>query len=115
MNMRKAPSSWIVTHIGCGRLSVRTLRFLLPLLLFAAALALRNPLPPIAPEAEQEIVRLVNRERQSRGLATLVVDERLLQAARKHSRAWPPPAWSSINCPGEAQALAPPRRDRAAL
>jgi hypothetical protein len=39
-----------------------------------------------APDAEQEIVRLVNGERQSRGLATLVIDERLLQAARKHSQ-----------------------------
>jgi Cysteine-rich secretory protein family len=34
---------------------------------------------------EQEIVRLVNSERQSLGLATLVVDERLQEAARKHS------------------------------
>jgi hypothetical protein len=34
---------------------------------------------------EQEIVRLLNRERQSRGIATLVVDERLQDAARKHS------------------------------
>jgi hypothetical protein len=40
----------------------------------------------IVPEDEQEIVRLVNQERQSRGLATLVTDERLQQAARKHSR-----------------------------
>lgn len=39
-----------------------------------------------SPDAEQEIVRLVNQERQSRGLATLIVDERLLQAARKHSQ-----------------------------
>lgn len=39
-----------------------------------------------APDAEQEIVRLVNHERQSRGLSALVVDERLLQAARKHSK-----------------------------
>jgi hypothetical protein len=37
------------------------------------------------PDSEQEIVRLVNADRQSRGLATLIVDERLQQAARKHS------------------------------
>lgn len=30
-------------------------------------------------------MRLVNRERQSRGIATMVVDERLREAARKHS------------------------------
>jgi uncharacterized protein YkwD len=39
-----------------------------------------------ATNAEQEIVRLVNRERQSRGLAALVSDERLQQAARRHSQ-----------------------------
>jgi len=40
---------------------------------------------PFTPQDEQEIVRLVNAERQSRGLATLVLDERLREAARKHS------------------------------
>ncbi len=39
-----------------------------------------------ATDAEQEILRLVNRERQSRGLAPLVSDERLQQAARRHSQ-----------------------------
>jgi uncharacterized protein YkwD len=39
-----------------------------------------------AVEAEQEILRLVNRERQSRGLAPLASDERLQQAARLHSQ-----------------------------
>jgi len=38
------------------------------------------------PADEQEIVRLINQERQSRGLATLVTDEHLQQAARKHSQ-----------------------------
>jgi hypothetical protein len=55
---------------------------LLPLFLTAASAQSRSA---FAPDAEQEIVRLVNIERQSRGLATLVVDERLLHAARKHS------------------------------
>lgn len=35
--------------------------------------------------AEQEILRLVNQERHSRGLSTLAADERLQRAARKHS------------------------------
>ena len=39
-----------------------------------------------APDDEQEILRLVNRERQSRGLAPLASDERLQQAARQHSQ-----------------------------
>jgi uncharacterized protein YkwD len=39
-----------------------------------------------ATDAEQEILRLVNRERQSRGLAALTSDERLQQAARRHSQ-----------------------------
>jgi hypothetical protein len=42
--------------------------------------------PGFVPDAEQEILRLVNRERQSRGLAPLASDERLQQAARQHSR-----------------------------
>jgi hypothetical protein len=39
-----------------------------------------------AADAEQEIVRLVNRERHSRGLATLATDEKLREAAREHSQ-----------------------------
>src|SRR5208282_5740895 len=38
-----------------------------------------------APDDEQEIMRLVNIERRSRGLSTLVFDEHLQKAARKHS------------------------------
>jgi uncharacterized protein YkwD len=83
MNMRKTPSSWIVTQLRRGRLFPRALCFLLLLLIPAASFAQSRA--NFAPDAEQEIVRLVNRERQSRGLATLVIDERLLQAARKHS------------------------------
>lgn len=85
MNMSKAPSSWIVPRLCCGRFSVRTLRFLLPLLLFAAV-SFAQASASYAPDAEQEMVRLVNRERQSRGLAALIVDERLVQAAREHSQ-----------------------------
>ena len=83
MNMRKTPSSWIVTHLRRGRLSPRTLCFFVLLLLAAPSFAQSRG--AFATEAEQEIVHLVNIERQSRGLATLVVDERLLHAARKHS------------------------------
>jgi len=45
-----------------------------------------QPSSDFATGAEQEILRLVNRERQSRGLAPLVSDERLQQAARRHSQ-----------------------------
>lgn len=48
--------------------------------------AQREASSSFATEAEQEILRLVNRERQSRGLAPLVSDERLQQAARLHSQ-----------------------------
>jgi hypothetical protein len=54
----------------------------LPLLVFAAPLMAQNN---YAPDDERVIVRLVNEERQSRGLPTLAVDERLQQAARLHS------------------------------
>ena len=98
--MRKAPSSWIVTQLCRGRLSARALRFLLPLLLLTAT-SFAQSAAPIAPEAEQEIVRLVNRERQSRGLATLVIDERLVQAARKHSQRMAATGILEHQCPGE--------------
>jgi uncharacterized protein YkwD len=45
-----------------------------------------QPSSAFATDAEQEILRLVNRERQSRGLAPMVSDERLQQAARLHSQ-----------------------------
>ena len=102
MIMRTAPSFWIVSHLDCGRLSVRTLCFLLPLLLFAT-LCVAQSAAAIAPDAEQEIVRLVNRERQSRGLATLVVDDRLVQAARKHSQRMAAADMVEHQCPGEPQ------------
>jgi hypothetical protein len=79
---------------------VRALRFLLPLLLLTAT-SFAQSAAPIAPEAEQEIVRLVNRERQSRGLATLVIDERLVQAARKHSQRMAATGILEHQCPGE--------------
>jgi len=59
----------------------RHLLLLLTLVLLVAAASAQSA----APEAEQEILRLVNAERQSRGLAMLVFDEHLQQAARKHS------------------------------
>ncbi len=55
----------------------------LPLLLLAATAFAQYGAS--SPQDEQEIFRLVNRERQSLGLATLVIDERLQEAARKHS------------------------------
>jgi uncharacterized protein YkwD len=79
--MRKISRSLFFTQLRRGRSSATALLFLLPLLLFTAVSFAQS----YDPNAEQEIVRLVNRERQSRGLATLVIDERLVQAARKHS------------------------------
>jgi hypothetical protein len=79
---------------------MRALRFLLPLLLFAAV-SLAQSAAAISPDAEQEIVRLVNRERQSRGLATLVIDDRLVQAARKHSQRMAAANMVEHQCPGE--------------
>jgi uncharacterized protein YkwD len=50
------------------------------------ALDLPDGLTPVAdPEAEQEMLRLVNAERTSRGLAALELDPRLLPIARQHS------------------------------
>ena len=83
MNMSMAPSSWIVTHLCRRRLPAHALRWLLPLLLLAPAAFAQYA--TFSPQDEQEIVRLVNRERRSLGLATLVIDERLQEAARKHS------------------------------
>ncbi len=59
------------------------MRWLLPLLFLAANSFAQNA--SFSSGDEQEIVRLVNSERQSLGLATLVTDERLQEAARKHS------------------------------
>jgi len=95
--MRKAPSSWIVNHLRCGCLTASVLRFLLLVLLLAATCTAQE----FSPDTEQEIVRLVNRERQSRGLATLVVDERLIQSARKHSARMASAAVIGHQLPGE--------------
>jgi len=83
MNMSKAPSSWIVTHLRRGRLRAYALRLTLAVLLLAATSFAQYA--TFSPTDEQEILRLVNRERQAVGLATLVIDERLQDAARKHS------------------------------
>jgi uncharacterized protein YkwD len=85
MNIRKAPSSWIVTQLH-GHLHRKTALRLLPLLLLVAALIAPLHAQALAPDAEQEILRLVNSERQSRGLAPLSADQRLQQAARQHSQ-----------------------------
>lgn len=85
MDIRKTPSSWIVTHLRKGTLSTRILPLLLLLLVLAKG-GFAQSAGTFVPADEQEIVRLVNQERQSRGLATLVTDERLQQAARKHSQ-----------------------------
>lgn len=62
---------------------MQALRLVLSLLLLAATAFAQYG--TFSPQDEQEIFRLVNRERQSLGLATLVIDERLQEAARKHS------------------------------
>jgi uncharacterized protein YkwD len=90
MNISKAPSSWIVTQLRGQRrgqrLAARAGRLLPLLLLVAFAQLTAQATQPLVPEAEQEILRLVNGERQSRGLAALVSDPRLQQAARQHSQ-----------------------------
>jgi uncharacterized protein YkwD len=114
MNIRKAPNFWIVTHL-CGqglhgwRVAARAGQ-LLPLLWIVAVLFPQSLFAQLFTQApvlgdrrvvrwsaqaqpsasasndEQEILRLVNSERQSRGLAPLAGDERLQQAARLHSQ-----------------------------
>lgn len=59
------------------------MRLLVPLMLVAACFA--QSAPTYDSQAEQTIFQLVNHERHSRGLSTLVFDERLQRAARKHS------------------------------
>jgi hypothetical protein len=83
IDIRKAPSSWIVTHSRQGRLLAWVWRSLTLLLLATASFA--QSATTFVPQDEQEIVRLVNNERRARGLAMLSIDERLRQAARKHS------------------------------
>lgn len=60
------------------------LRIFMPLLLVAASLAQSSA--NFNPQGEQQIFQLLNRERHSRGLSTLVFDDRLQWAARKHSQ-----------------------------
>jgi uncharacterized protein YkwD len=88
---------------------VRALRLLLPLLTLTAALCAQSPRSPIsytfAPEAEREMVRLVNRERQLHGLGTLVMDERLRVVAREHSALMATTGEVEHQLPGEAKFL----------
>jgi len=59
------------------------LRLLVPLVLVAASFAQSES--TFDSQSEQKIFQLVNQERHSRGLPTLVFDERLQLAARRHS------------------------------
>jgi hypothetical protein len=61
----------------------RVLCLLVPLLL--STLAFAESAPTFDAQGEQQIFQLVNRERHARGLSTLAYDERLQDAARKHS------------------------------
>lgn len=83
---------------------MRALRLLLPLLMLAVASSAQSS-SAFAPEAEQEIVRLVNHERQSIGLAALVIDERLQQAARQHSARMAATGEVEHQTPGELKFL----------
>jgi len=74
-----------VTRLGRVRLSARVPCVLLVVVAMAAMGAGQSRAMSAA-DAETEIVRLVNRERHARGLATLVIDEKLRLAARKHSQ-----------------------------
>jgi uncharacterized protein YkwD len=77
-SMRMAPSFWIVPQLRSPRLVL----FAMLAVLLAAAPALAAN---VSPDAEQEILRLLNRERQARHLPALVDNEALRQAARHHS------------------------------
>jgi uncharacterized protein YkwD len=46
----------------------------------------QNASKNLAPDAEQEILRMLNRERQLRGVAPLAASEPLREAARRHSQ-----------------------------
>ncbi len=88
---------------------MRAVRFLLPLLTLAAALCAQSRPSrtsyTFAPQAEQEIVRMVNRERQARGLGALVMDERLRLLARQHSALMATAGDVDHQLPGEANFL----------
>lgn len=88
---------------------MRAVRLLLLLLTLAIALcaksAPRTASYSFAPQAEQEIARLVNRERQARGLPALVMDERLRQVARRHSALMASTGEVDHQLPGEPQFL----------
>src|SRR5438876_9678197 len=61
--------------------------FLFALLVAAIATAASPPQSPAdESRVEQQLLQLVNHERESRGLPTLKLDERLTQAARAHTR-----------------------------
>ena len=85
-----SPSSWIVTQLRARNLCARThflskllVLHLLVLLLFAAAISAQAK--DFDSNDEQEILRLLNQERQSRGQPPLADSEPLQKAARRHS------------------------------
>jgi uncharacterized protein YkwD len=88
---------------------VRAVRLLLLLLTLATALCAQSAPPSasysFAPQAEQEIARLVNRERQARGLPALVMDERLRRVAREHSALMASTGEVDHQLPGEPRFL----------
>ena len=56
----------------------------------------------LSPDSEQEILRLLNHERESRGLPALIFSEPLRQAARKHSERMAAAHEIGHQLPGEA-------------
>jgi GNAT superfamily N-acetyltransferase len=91
--IKQAPSVWIVPQRRRGGLWKTLAAALVLLMLSALAMAEDGRGPDMRSldtqgydvQAEQIILRLVNQDRQSRGLGRLVMDERLQRAARKHT------------------------------
>ena len=91
-----APSFWIVTQlygqnrcVRAGKLLGRNLvsaRAIVVCALLLWLLAGATFAQAIVPDAEDEILRLLNQERQSRGLPALAASRALQQAARQHSQ-----------------------------
>ena len=102
-----APSSWIVTQLHRENRCVRADRFVprILALLAAAAFLFLLAVPALAqsraPRDEEEILRLLNQERQTRGLPALALSEPLQQAARKHSERMADARQISHQFPGE--------------
>jgi uncharacterized protein YkwD len=74
---------WAVARRCFGRTYAHVLYLLLPLLSLVTTGAAQSG-HSFSNADEQETARLINKEREQRGLPTLVFDEKLQQAARKH-------------------------------